>query len=230
MEPLGTRIRAQRKRLGMTLEELANRTGISKPYLCVIETGRVKNSPSDQKLARLEQALEFNGGELLTQAHLQRTPDDVRAVLGKLLTRQNPQGNDVDGALLELADQSAGISVPVRTGARAAHEFVHCPDVSDKRAFAARVQGDTMMPKYRQGDIVIFSPAVSPRSGDDCFVRFGDGRATFKRIFFEMEGPQGIAVVRLQPRNERYRATVLKRDEVSGMYRAVYRYQRVDGE
>ena len=45
-----------------------------------------------------------------------------------------------------------------------ADEYVGCPDVHDKDAFAARVAGDSMTPKYTQGDIVIFSPAASVRS------------------------------------------------------------------
>src|SRR5271163_3064650 len=85
MEPLGARIRRQRRRLGLTLDELSGRTSISKPYLSLIETGRVINPPSDDKLRRLEQTLGFPAGELLTQAHLQRTPRDVRAVLHKLM-------------------------------------------------------------------------------------------------------------------------------------------------
>ena len=44
----------QRRRLGFTLDDLAGRTGISKPYLSLIETGRVPNPPSDEKLRRLE--------------------------------------------------------------------------------------------------------------------------------------------------------------------------------
>jgi repressor LexA len=230
MEPLGAKIRKQRRRLGLTLDELAGRAAISKPYLSLIETGRVPNPPSDEKLARLEQTLGFNSGELLTQAHLQRTPGDVRAVLGNLLTRDKSTAHagDLEGALLQLVDQSAGIAVPVGQPGKATDEFVHCPQISDKDAFAARVQGDAMLPKYRQGDIVIFSPAASPRSGDDCFVRFGDGQTTFKRIFFETDGPGRIPVVRLQPRNEKYRPTVLKREQVCGLYRAVYQCQRVD--
>src|SRR5439155_24395630 len=85
MEPLGPKLRRQRRRLGLTLDELAGRTGISKPYLSLIETGRVPNPPSDEKLRRLEQTLGFPAGELISQAHLQRTPRDVRAVLSKLL-------------------------------------------------------------------------------------------------------------------------------------------------
>src|SRR6187551_1825092 len=86
MEAMGTKLRRQRRRLGLTLDELAGRTGISKPYLSLIETGRVPNPPSDEKLRRLEQTLGFASNELVTQAHLQRTPRDVRAMLQKLLS------------------------------------------------------------------------------------------------------------------------------------------------
>jgi transposase len=87
LEPLGVKIRRQRRRLGLTLAGLAGRARISKPYLSVIETGRVANPPSDEKLRRLEQTLGFEEGELLMRAHLQRTPADVRAVLQILLYR-----------------------------------------------------------------------------------------------------------------------------------------------
>src|SRR3954464_9394122 len=87
MEPLGPKIRRMRRRVGLTLDELAPRTAISKPYLSLIETGRVPNPPSDEKLRRLEQTLGFTPGELVTQAHLHRTPRDVRVVLQRLIAR-----------------------------------------------------------------------------------------------------------------------------------------------
>jgi len=89
MEALGPKLRRQRRRLGLTLDELAGRTSISKPYLSLIETGRVPNPPSDEKLRRLEQTLGFTPGELITQAHLHRTPRDVRAVLQQLVSNGN---------------------------------------------------------------------------------------------------------------------------------------------
>src|SRR5439155_7282765 len=92
VEALGPKLRRQRRRLGLTLQELADRTGISKPYLSLIETGRVPNPPSDEKLRRLEQTLAFTPGELVSQAHLHRTPKDVRAMLGKLIQRSEDSG------------------------------------------------------------------------------------------------------------------------------------------
>src|SRR5580765_6082408 len=92
MEALGPKIRRQRRRLGLTLDDLAARTGISKPYLSLIETGRVTNPPSDEKLRRLEQTLGFGAGELVSQAHLQRTPKDVRVMLQTLMQGHATRG------------------------------------------------------------------------------------------------------------------------------------------
>src|SRR6476660_7417375 len=103
LELLGPKLRKQRRRLGLTLDELAGRTGISKPYLSLIETGRVPNPPSDEKLRRLEQTLAFTPGELVTQAHLQRTPKDVRAMLQRLMK--------ADGASKAAAKKAADHSV-----------------------------------------------------------------------------------------------------------------------
>lgn len=110
-----------------------------------------------------------------------------------------------------------------------ADEYVSCPDLHDKDAFGARVHGDSMFPKYREGDIVIFSPAATIRNGDDCFVRFSDGQTTFKRVFFETD-TDGRSVVRLQPRNEKHGPRTVPADEVASLYRAVYRYERVDDQ
>ena len=92
IEALGPKIRRQRRRLGLTLDELAGRTAISKPYLSLIETGRVPNPPSDAKLSRLEETLGFPQGELLLQAHLLRTPKDVLEMLERLKREAEGKG------------------------------------------------------------------------------------------------------------------------------------------
>src|SRR5437763_12224933 len=106
MESLGPKIRRQRRRLGLTLDELAGRTAISKPYLSLIETGRVPNPPSDEKLRKLEHALGFPPGELVSQAHLQKTPRDVRAVLQKLIEDGKKKAGE--GERPEVGGQKSG--------------------------------------------------------------------------------------------------------------------------
>src|SRR5438445_8956917 len=115
MESLGPKLRRQRRRLGLTLDELAGRTSISKPYLSLIETGRVPNPPSDEKLRRLEQVLGFSTGELVSQAHLQRTPRDVRAVLAKLISQGSGfrvQGSGKANGKASLAELERGTHEP----------------------------------------------------------------------------------------------------------------------
>lgn len=110
--------------------------------------------------------------------------------------------------------------------ARVADEYLACPDVGDPNAFATRVVGESMLPEYREGDIVVFSPSAKVTDGSDCFVRLEpDHETTFKRIFFEKSGRR--QQIRLQPLNPKFPPTVYDRDHVAGLYRAVWRIQRV---
>lgn len=105
--------------------------------------------------------------------------------------------------------------------ARCADEYVRCPDIEDADAFAARVVGDSMMPSYAEGDIVIFSPSRALSSGMDCFARIEpDHETTFKRVYFEKDR-EGGEVIRLQPLNSAYPARILRREDVAGLYAAV---------
>jgi len=105
--------------------------------------------------------------------------------------------------------------------ARAADEYVRVPDLHDPDAFAARVVGDSMEPEYREGDIVVFSPARDLEDGCDCFARLEpDHESTFKRVYFET-GAGGEQLIRLQPVNNRYPPRTLDRENVAGLYRAV---------
>ena len=107
--------------------------------------------------------------------------------------------------------------------ARVADQYVGCPEVDDPQAFAARVVGESMLPDYAEGDIVVFSPAAAVESGDDCFVRLEpDHECTFKRVFFE-EADR----IRLQPLNPRFASRTVPRESVAGLYRAVWRLARL---
>lgn len=82
---LGIMIRKHRRRAALTLGDLSHRTGISKPYLSLIETGRNPHPPSDEKLLKIEQAVTLPTGSLVAIALVNRTPDDVRDLLVALL-------------------------------------------------------------------------------------------------------------------------------------------------
>ncbi len=104
-----------------------------------------------------------------------------------------------------------------------ADDYVRCPDLHDPNSFAVRVVGDSMEPKFKEGDIVVFSPAADVSNGDDCFVRFTTPHeTTFKRVFFEPDNK-----VRLQPRNENYSPIIVDGQRINGLYKAIIKYENL---
>jgi len=256
---LGQIIRKKREQLNLTLDEVSSKVGFSKPYLSTIETGKVKNPPSDELLIKLEKILEFESGLLLHIAHMEQIPPDIRqeyesAEAENQKWRQfiknliHSKGSDaqLDTFLAESkldteksgSPLAAGRLVPVINKLAAgypsdfndldypvgiADDYVRCPDLHDANAFAVRVVGDSMEPKFREGDIVVFSPATEVHNGDDCFIRLAIPHETaFKRVFFEANNK-----VRLQPRNERYSPIIIDGKRINGLYRAVIKYEKL---
>lgn len=56
------------------------------------------------------------------------------------------------------------------------------PDFDDPHAYALEVSGDSMAPAYRDGDIVIVSPAASVRRGDRVVVKTAAGEIMVKEL------------------------------------------------
>ncbi len=256
--PLGDIIRNKRRELGLTLDEVAAKTGFSKPYLSTIETSKVKNPPSDELLRKIEQVLNVKPGTLRRAANLDRMPADVRQQfeesmaenerLRKLIatiSTQKIKQSEIEKIISHSKFSNAQVSeiqpgrlIPVinrvcagypvdfddlQYPAGFADDYVRCPDVDDAQAFAVRVIGDSMEPKFYEGDIVIFSPSLEVRNGDDCFVRLAEPHeSTFKRIFFE-----GNDKIRLQPRNEKYAPIIVDGSRINGLYRAIIKYERL---
>jgi phage repressor protein C with HTH and peptisase S24 domain len=61
-------------------------------------------------------------------------------------------------------------------------EEVEFPDLSNEKVFALEVQGDSMEPLYRDGDVLIVSPSANIRKGDRVVVRTTSGEVTAKEL------------------------------------------------
>jgi SOS-response transcriptional repressor LexA len=166
--------------------------------------------------ARLRQAVEREGSldELYRSGRLHSLVNEIRSNVDdpRPLSRQIPVINRVAaGYPREFTDLDYPRAV--------ADEYIAVPDLTDPDAFAARVVGDSMEPDYREGEIVVFSPALDTPSGSDCFVRLErDNETTFKRIYLEDEG----RTIRLQPLNSRYPPRTVDREDVAGLYAAAH--------
>jgi repressor LexA len=171
--------------------------------------------------ALIQQVVQGNGdlSQLLqakeAQNYMEPDPSNTQAVntAGKLVPVINkvPAGYPVDFDDLGYPPGSAD-------------DYVRCPDLHDPNAFAVCVVGDSMEPKYKEGDIIVFSPAAGVENGDDCFIRMTDPHeTTFKQIFFDEH-----EAIRLQPRNQKYSPIVMDKNRINGLYKAIIRYEHLN--
>ena len=56
------------------------------------------------------------------------------------------------------------------------------PEVQDAHAYALEIAGDSMEPVYRDGDIVVISPASEPRRGDRVVLKTKEGEVLAKEL------------------------------------------------
>jgi transcriptional regulator with XRE-family HTH domain len=94
MTSLGDKIRMLRKNLGLTLEQLAEKTDSSKGYIWELENRDTK-SPSADKLQKIAEALSTTAEFLLDEK--QTDPEDMatkQAVFFRKLEQLNPDDRD----------------------------------------------------------------------------------------------------------------------------------------
>jgi SOS-response transcriptional repressor LexA len=209
-KPFGAALRAQREALGLTLDQVAAKTRISKPYLSNIETARLPGTPSPEKLEKIALALNLPPRQIVAAGDWLRTPASVRKLIRTPHTPRREDGAiDLDSLLAASPTKKTSAPsthnplplarVPVINSVAAGQpaEFtdlqypagvadasVPAPDLPDAplaAAFALRVSGDSMAPDYAEGEIIIVHPA-EPADGEDCVIRLADD-ANFATTF-----------------------------------------------
>lgn len=71
-------------------------------------------------------------------------------------------------------------------------------------AFALRIKGDSNYPDYKEGEIVIIDPSVTPIPGDMVVAKNGEEEATFKKYRPRGTDDSGKDVFELVPLNDDY--------------------------
>ncbi|MES1989324.1 MAG: helix-turn-helix transcriptional regulator [Pseudomonadota bacterium] len=97
---------------------------------------------------------------------------------------------------------------------------VRLPDLKDENAYALEVAGDSMMPVYRDGDVIVVSPAASVRKGDRVVVKTIAGEVLAKVLARQSEKR-----IELHSLNPAFEARVLKPEEVLWIARIVWASQ-----
>ena len=116
-------------------------------------------------------------------------------------------------------------NVPILSWAQAgqAHEFEQIPsdwdevvptDVADKRAFGVRLRGDSMEPKFSEGDIAILLPSTAPTNGETVVANVKNQGVLCKIMHVQLDK----SLVKLSSYNPAYPPTEYHRDEFHWIY------------
>ncbi len=157
---------------GMSASGLARRAGLDpttfNPSKRRMPDGRLR-WPSTESLAK---ALDAAGASLENFAHLVA---GGRAIETRAPSRRIP----LIGMAQAGGDGFFGdAGYPVGGG----WDEVSVPDVNDPNAYALEISGDSMEPVFRDGDMIVVSPAAPIRRGDRVVVRTQRGEAMAKQL------------------------------------------------
>ena len=97
---------------------------------------------------------------------------------------------------------------------------VGIPDLGDQHAYALEVSGDSMEPVFRDGDMVVVSPAAPIRRGDRVVVRTARGEAMAKQLV--RQSAKRIELRSLNPEHPDY---IFHLSEVAWMHRIIWASQ-----
>ncbi len=175
-------MRQLRERIPLTQDQAAERSTLSMASISRIE--RVVTHPDEIQgttltlLAQQYMRRDASGEDLVAlwkENGSGKKPDKKKGVAPKGIP---VMGNISASGLVDFMDDRH----------HEADEFVPAPTPYVPDAFALRIKGDSMKPKYEPGDRVIFEPCACDdvHPGEDCMVQLtgdGDSENTFKRVY-----------------------------------------------
>jgi phage repressor protein C with HTH and peptisase S24 domain len=97
---------------------------------------------------------------------------------------------------------------------------VGLPSVKDEHAYALKISGDSMKPAYRNGDVIVVSPAAPIRKGDRVVVKTTSGEVMVKELRRRTQ-----KVVELASINPSHRDRTLDAKDVDWIARIVWASQ-----
>lgn len=97
---------------------------------------------------------------------------------------------------------------------------ISVPEVGDPNAYALEIHGDSMVPVFRDGDIVIVSPAAPVRRGDRVVVKTQKGEVMAKEL--KRQSARRIELRSLNPLHPDF---VFDLSEIAWMHRIVWASQ-----
>lgn len=175
---IGTRVRQARQHAGLSQGDLAIAIGVRQASISELETRPAASSKHLVKIAQLcgvspvwlatgEGKMLDGNTEPLLDSSISIATSSVRAV-----------------PLLSWVQ--AGAFREVISDMSAAKEYYYCGDPCSDQTYALRVEGESMMDRFRPGQIIFVDPEKAPSSGEFVIALLEDSnRATFKQFIID---------------------------------------------
>ncbi|MFM1711830.1 LexA family protein [Aeromonas salmonicida] len=203
METINDRISARRRAQKMSQNELAKRIGITRVSISKWESGL--NQPKGRYLNDLAAALGVTVDWLLT---------------GSGGSPESSADQPIPGYHnVELAVIPQGTRVPVLSYVQAGHWHEMCEQATafdgnveyvtagvdvGPCGFGLWLRGNSMLPLFKEGDLIIVDPDEAPQPGDYVVAKNGSNEATFKKYRPRGIDENGQEVFELVPLNDDY--------------------------
>jgi phage repressor protein C with HTH and peptisase S24 domain len=97
---------------------------------------------------------------------------------------------------------------------------IQFPLMSDEHAYALQISGESMEPVYRNGDVIIVSPAAAMRRGDRVVLKTKAGEVVAKQL--GKRNSKGIELISLNPSHP---DLMVKQSAVAWMARVIWASQ-----
>jgi len=197
---IGQKIKRLRKEKGLTTRELAEKIGCSNALISFWERGHSEPRPALRK--RLCDFLSITESELYSAGEPTPTTLYNIPVISSIAAGDPGEyvGNYPEGF---------------------AEEFISSPvDVKDKQSFALKIEGNSMAPRYIDGDYVIASPSRPPSQNRPVIAKINKNEITCK-LYKKSENS-----ILLIPVNPEYQIITCEQKDVHWVYPVVGMYRK----
>ncbi|MBL0521667.1 helix-turn-helix domain-containing protein [Aeromonas enteropelogenes] len=200
---INERIKQTRKRLGYSQEILGSRVGVSRVSISQWERG--ENTPNGRYLNELAAALGVTVDWLLTGEGEASSSSGDQRISGyhNVEPAVIYQGKRIPilsyvqaGNWREMCEQATAFDGNV--------EYVSAGGEIGPYGFGLWLRGDSMLPQFKEGDLIIVDPDEVPQPGDYVVAKNGSDEATFKKYRPRGIDESGQEVFELVPLNDDY--------------------------
>lgn len=217
MNALGQTIKSRLSALGKTQGWLAERADVSHNAVSKwIKTGKI----SRENAVLVAQALACSVDDLLLGEGDEAIPTG-RTEGQPRLPPANESGFDQNVKPVPLGTRAIPVISAIQAGAMReitmpyaagdGYATIYVDDTYSQWAFGLEIEGDSMLPKFEPGDIVIIEPEWTPRPGEYVAAKNGKQEATFKKYRQRGTDADGNDIFELVPLNENY--PIVRSDE-----------------